>query len=143
MAFPYAGELPAPRHYDVQGTTTEALTVKDNYAVTLTGPNGFRREFTGTVNGKAATAAISSMQDRRTLVITLENPTTELLTFTVKALAYNAADETVTLTPGGTKTIRHRTADGWYDLSVTTAEDDTFTRRLMGHLEDGRASITG
>ena len=142
IAYPYADEFPAPRHYDVQGTATVALPVTDEYSVTLIGPNGFRREFTGTVTGKASTVGVSSGQNRRTLVVTLQNPTSEPLTFKVKALAYNALDETIALAPGASETLRHRTADGWYDLAITIAEDAAFTRRLMGHLEDGRPSIT-
>ncbi len=35
------------------------------------------------------------------------------------------------------------TDQGWYDVEVTTAEDPTYRRRLSGHLETGRPSITG
>jgi phospholipase C len=32
---------------------------------------------------------------------------------------------------------------GWYDLSVTISGDGSWSRRYVGHLEDGKASITG
>jgi phospholipase C len=32
---------------------------------------------------------------------------------------------------------------GWYDLSVTLAGDASWSRRYVGHLEDGTDSITG
>ncbi len=35
------------------------------------------------------------------------------------------------------------TSDGWYDLWVTMSGDDAWSRRYVGHLEDGDASITG
>jgi len=30
----------------------------------------------------------------------------------------------------------------WYDLSVTSNDDPTFLRRLAGHVENGRPSIS-
>ena len=35
------------------------------------------------------------------------------------------------------------TDSGWYDVEVTTDDDPTYRRRLSGHLETGRPSITG
>jgi phospholipase C len=32
---------------------------------------------------------------------------------------------------------------GWYDLMVTCDNDPLFTRRFVGHLENGKPSITG
>lgn len=32
---------------------------------------------------------------------------------------------------------------GWYDLTVTVAGDDSWSRRYVGHLEVGSNSITG
>ncbi len=34
-------------------------------------------------------------------------------------------------------------AQGWYDLDLSVAEDPSFRRRLMGHIENGRPSISG
>jgi phospholipase C len=34
-------------------------------------------------------------------------------------------------------------SNGWYDLSVTLGGDDSWSRRYVGHLENGQASITG
>ena len=31
---------------------------------------------------------------------------------------------------------------GWYDLSVTSDQDDAFLRRLAGHVETGRPSTS-
>jgi phospholipase C len=49
------------------------------------------------------------------------------------------------LAPGETRTLTHPTsaAHGWYDLVVTVAGDPAFSRRLAGHIEDGRPSVTG
>jgi phospholipase C len=32
---------------------------------------------------------------------------------------------------------------GWYDQSVTINRDGSWSRRYVGHLENGQASITG
>lgn len=32
---------------------------------------------------------------------------------------------------------------GWYDFTVTCSTDSSWTRRVVGHIETGRASITG
>jgi phospholipase C len=34
-------------------------------------------------------------------------------------------------------------SNGWYDLSVTISGDNSWSRRYIGHLEDGMNSITG
>ena len=34
-------------------------------------------------------------------------------------------------------------SNGWYDLSVTIGGDSSWSRRYIGHLEDGSASVTG
>lgn len=50
---------------------------------------------------------------------------------------------TVTVKPGKTRTVVHSAADahGWYDLEVTAPGG--FRRRLMGHIENGRAGVSG
>ncbi len=35
-----------------------------------------------------------------------------------------------------------QSSSGWFDLSVTTAEDPTFLRRFAGHVEVGRPSTS-
>jgi phospholipase C len=34
-------------------------------------------------------------------------------------------------------------SNGWYDLTVTISGDGSWSRRYIGHLEDGTNSITG
>jgi phospholipase C len=34
-------------------------------------------------------------------------------------------------------------SNGWYELTVTISGDDSWSRRYIGHLEDGTTSITG
>ncbi|MEV5568645.1 phosphocholine-specific phospholipase C [Spirillospora sp. NPDC052269] len=143
--YPYAKEFAKPRHYDVAKSRTDRIALQDGrYRLTLTGPNGFRREFAGTTAGKAAKVDVhSSGKGARTLAITLENKGPDALTFTLAALAYGTSTEKVTLAPGRSRTLTWPTRDGWYDVEIKAAEDATFRRRLMGRLEDGRPGTTG
>jgi phospholipase C len=149
--YPYAEEFPAPQHRDVRGSGgwTVPLT-GDGYRFTVTGPNGFRREFEG---GSDGSAELSSRIDtrERDLHLTLRNNGRRTLTFTVRPLGYVDEDDlrdwnrTVRVKPGRSRTVVHSAADaqGWYDLSVTADGARPFRRRLMGHIENGRASVSG
>ncbi|GHJ24699.1 phosphocholine-specific phospholipase C [Streptomyces albus] len=147
--YPYAGEYATPRHHDVQGEREERVPVKDGaYRFTVTGPNGFRREFAGSAEGAAARAEVTTRIEghSRQLRLRLANQGDRTLTFRLEPLAYSDAEpRTVRLAPGTRRTVVHRTgaAHGWYDLAVRVAEDETFQRRLMGHIENGEESVTG
>jgi phospholipase C len=149
--YPYAGEFPVPQHRDVKGTASWDVPVAGGeYRFTVTGPNGFRREFAGTA---AAGAEVLSRLDPRDrdVHLTLVNRGPKPLTFTVHAVGYaDGADlddwtREIVVKPGGRRSVVHSAADahGWYDLAVGVAEDTAFHRRLMGHIENGRESVSG
>ncbi|MFE4023950.1 phosphocholine-specific phospholipase C [Streptomyces sp. NPDC059101] len=146
---PYAKEFDTPQHRDVRKSAEWAVPVKGGgYRFTVTGPNGFRREFAGTAQGAAAGVRIGSRIDaaRRELHLTLINPGGTDLTVTLTPLAYaDTAPRTLVVRAGGTRTVAHAAGDahGWYDLELKTAEDGSFHRRLMGHVENGKESVTG
>ncbi|NED11940.1 phospholipase C, phosphocholine-specific [Streptomyces sp. SID9124] len=149
--YPYAGEFPAPQHQDVRGDGhwTVPLT-GESYRFTVTGPNGFRREFEGPADGGAEVTSRIDARDRD-LHLTLRNNGRRTLTFLVRPLGYvDEADlrnwtRHVTVKPGRSRTVVHSAADahGWYDLAVTAEGESGFRRRLMGHIENGRASVSG
>ncbi|MBW8481321.1 phosphocholine-specific phospholipase C [Actinomadura parmotrematis] len=135
--YPYAKEFAAPQHYDVTGRQVQRVKLAgDSYKLTLTGPNGFRREFAGSAKGAAARAGVTGGQAGGVLVLVLDNPGSVPLTFT-------AAGRTVAVAPGKRATVRVATEDGWYDVAVEVAEDAAFARRLMGRLEDGGPGVSG
>ncbi|MFF5723781.1 phosphocholine-specific phospholipase C [[Kitasatospora] papulosa] len=151
VLYPYAQEFPAPQHRDVRGAARWTVPVRgDGYRFTVTGPNGFRREFEGAADGAAD---VSSRIDahERDLHLTLRNTGRRTVTFTVRPLGYVDEDDlrdwsrTVKVKPGRSRTVVHSAADahGWYDLVVTADEAGSFRRRLMGHIENGRASVSG
>ncbi|MER7106777.1 phosphocholine-specific phospholipase C [Streptomyces sp. NPDC000229] len=147
--YPYAGEFTAPQHQDVRGTAQWRVPLtRDAYRFTITGPNGFRREFAGTAAGGAEVTSRIDPHERD-LPLTLAATGNRPVTFTVRALGYvDEADlgdwtRQVTVKAGRSRTVVHSAADahGWYDVEVTGP--DGFRRRLMGHIENGRASVSG
>ncbi|MGW2259605.1 phosphocholine-specific phospholipase C [Streptomyces sp. NPDC001780] len=168
--YPYAGEFEIPQHRDVRGSAQWSVPLTgvtgDGYRFTITGPNGFRREFAGPVSGLGAEVSSRVDHHDRDLHLTLRNGGDRPVTFTVRPLGYvDEADldgwsRRITVKPGRGRTVVHSAADahGWYDIEVT-AEAGTesgdrpgggpmepgtrFRRRLMGHIENGRVSVSG
>ncbi|TDD59764.1 phosphocholine-specific phospholipase C, partial [Actinomadura rubrisoli] len=140
--YPYAGELPGPRHLDVgRSERVEVAVPGDAYNLVLTGPNGFRREFAGRI---AATAEVTSKPGGSSdLWITLRNTGRTELSFELSALAYGDRRRRIRVKAGQSRTVRWHTRKGWYDVEIKAAEDAAFRRRLMGHIENGRPSISG
>ncbi|MDI3408468.1 phospholipase domain-containing protein [Streptomyces cavernicola] len=144
--YPYAAEYEVPQHLDVRGSAPLRVPLTEGaYRFTVTGPNGFRREFAGRADGSAAvTTKIDA--SARIVSLTLGNTGGADLTFTLRPLAYtDAAPRTVRVRPGASRTVAYGTdeAHGWYDLEVVAAGDEPFRRRLMGHIENGRDSVSG
>ncbi|WP_260414468.1 phospholipase domain-containing protein [Sphaerisporangium siamense] len=79
--------------------------------------------------------------------MTFTNPGTAAVDLKITPLAYAGPGEerTISLKPGHHKQAQwHCDArEGWYDLRVTCEQDATYTRRLMGHIENGRPSVSG
>ncbi|MEU0084307.1 phosphocholine-specific phospholipase C [Streptomyces sp. NPDC006274] len=164
--YPYAGEFEVPQHRDVRGSAQWRVPLTgDAYRFTITGPNGFRREFAGPAGGAAEVASAVDHHDRD-LHLALRNNGGTPLTFTVRPLGYvEEADlhgwtRRVTVKAGRSRTVVHSAADahGWYDIEVTAEgvepgrqpdpqpdprPEPAFRRRLMGHIENGRASVSG
>ncbi len=137
-----------PRFYTVEAgrELADALpTGAAPYDVSIFGPNGFLRRFRGGPAGGAV--EVEAAHDRRgaRLALTLRNTGDAAVVLTVRPGDYPA---------GGSR--RHRLAPGqaardlwsldpaapWYDLTVTSDADPAFLRRLAGHLETGRPSLT-
>jgi phospholipase C len=145
----FAGETAEPVHFDVHGCTdTELALAGDAYDVTVSGPNRFVREFAGTQSGAAGSLLVTSDVPRRArrLTLTLVNCSDATLDVAISPLAYSDDEpRQLRLRPGRERRVTWSTADteGWYDLEITAAQDPSFRRRLLGHLENGRPSVTG
>jgi phospholipase C len=132
------------------------------YDLTVVGPNRFLRHFAGDVTAPGRTAGVRASYDgaesgRPQLVLELANNGTAPMTFTVGPNAYGsgsnaygsgrAGEERTYRVPAHGR-ARHvvnarESSHGWYDLAVTLGGDPTWSRRYVGHLEDGEDSVTG
>ncbi|MGW4480654.1 phosphocholine-specific phospholipase C [Rhodococcus triatomae] len=135
---PYAGEFAVPRHYDVSGTVEDTVPVPGaRYDLSVSGPNGFLREFTGSTAGSTSLLRISSRidPDARTLTLVAENAGPDVLDVVVDGRRH-------ALAPAERGTWPVPVTDGWYDCTVGLDQDPAFRRRLIGHIENGRAGVS-
>ncbi|GLW64814.1 hypothetical protein Arub01_30580 [Actinomadura rubrobrunea] len=139
----YKGEFARPRHFDVARAEHAEIPVNGGaYDLILIGPNGFRREFAGTVRDTAevSSALAPGLRDLR---ITLRNTGRTPLRFRLASLAYGHRRREVTVPPRQSRTVNWHTRHGWYDVEIKVAGHPSFRRRLMGHIENGRPSVSG
>ena len=123
------------------------------YDLTIVGLNRFLRHFTGDVSAPGVTAQVTAAYyqggfgPKPMLALKLTNSGKEAVTFTVTPNYYSKEPvRTYHVHAHGSATHVVDplvSSNGWYDLSVTISGDDSWSRRYVGHLEDGKASITG
>ena len=117
------------------------------YDLSVYGPNGFVRFFTGSVGSGAAVLDLASKydlgEDSGSIELTVTNLGASAADVTVLD-AYRGDTRTRHLQPGHSSEneVELENFGGWYDLIVTVAEDPTFNYRLAGHVETGRDSIS-
>ncbi|WP_394762323.1 phosphocholine-specific phospholipase C [Phenylobacterium sp.] len=141
---PHGGE---PRFYAVEaGKRIEDLAPADGrYDLTLQGPNGFVRGFRGETGAAGPEASARFDAATGKLLVTLRNTSARALTLDVAPNAYLAAPARLhRLAPGATVVDAWdlKASRSWYDLTVTCAETPSFQRRLAGHGEDGKPSLS-
>jgi phospholipase C len=120
------------------------------YDLTVHGPNGYMCQFQGSTV-EAASAENPNPEVRviydvvgRNISLALENPGSVPCTLRV----VNAYDRKAPRTHAvaADATIQDpwilKASSGWFDISVTSAEDPTFLRRFAGHVEVGRPSTS-
>jgi phospholipase C len=148
----------APRTYTVEaGKRLDdylPLNANGTYDFTVYGPNGYLRRFAGKPvaasnwwsGSETARPEVAEGYDvaNGNLQLRLENPGTARCEFTIT----NAYDPSMVIKQsvrGGDNEevyLDLRNAYGWYDLTVTVDTDAIFTRRLGGHVETGRDSVS-
>jgi len=148
VVYDWTETVAAPVHVDVAIDGVVAVPVADDtYAVTVTGPNRFVREFAGTLSGSGGMIEVSSTVSPDPLAINLliGNTSDDEVAVTIVGQVYGTSTERV-MVAAGERMERFRSvanAHGWYDVVVTVEDDPTFHRRLTGHIETGRPSVTG
>ena len=141
--YPYGGELPVPAHLDVRSSQVEKIAVDGPFELAVQGPNRFWVELAGSVDGAAAGLDVRVDRHGDSLELELVNTSRKPLTLKVKARGYGSKAAVIELRGKQTRSLPWPTDHGWYDVEVTVVEDTTYRRRLTGHLETGRPSITG
>ncbi len=141
----HAHDVDVPRRYDLAQIERahERIAAGDAYDVAIHGPNGFLRHFVGS---NAASLAVhcdyETSSPRACLRLTLTNKSDIEHAVTIRPNAYdNGSDRTVALAAGRSSTQTWECADGWYDFTVAHA--DNFRWRFAGHIETGRATVSG
>ncbi|MGE1001140.1 phosphocholine-specific phospholipase C [Ralstonia pseudosolanacearum] len=150
-----AGSPDAPRSYTVEAgkRLSDKLPVNagGTYDFTVHGPNGFLRRFAGRLSlsgllhphGQALEVKESYDVANGNLELRLINHGRAPSTVTLKSAYTGAAVQRVVR--GGDDASVYldlRGEHGWYDLTVTASTDAGFRRRLAGHVETGRASMS-
>ncbi|VWD62629.1 phosphocholine-specific phospholipase C [Burkholderia contaminans] len=148
----YTGDATAmPRRYTVEAgkqlTDTWALDANGNYLVSVWGPNGYFRRFAGSAAADAgAKPEITPCYDTANgdVYVTIANAGTGALTVTVTDVAYGSAARTLTVPAGQRIEARWdlSCSSHWYDLQFAVAGNAGWTRRIAGHVETGKPSLT-
>lgn len=132
------------------------------YDITVVGPNRFLRRYIGDSEGAGADAWVEASyydeskhghgcHDRDAqpkLRLLFRNDAAKSVSFTITFNNYASHAKSQTV-----RVAAHRReeweldvcgdADGWYDLTITLNTDASWSQRLTGHLETGRASVSG
>jgi phospholipase C len=144
------------------GTGAVGATPADTaYDITVVGPNRFLRRYIGDTEAAGAEAWVEASyydedkhgrgcDDRNAqpkLKLLLRNDAGRSVTFTITFNNYSSrVHETVRVKGHGREEWvldACGNADGWYDLTITVSNDSGWSQRLTGHLETGRASVSG
>lgn len=123
---------------------------RDAYDLTVRGPNGFWRRYSGSTAEGAAAAEVLIVAHAGdgAIEVMLSNgdvsPREFIVALDPRYPVQGPRTRRVAVAPG--QTVRDRwplaKSDHWYDLSVTLAGDATFLRRFAGKVETGRQGRT-
>jgi phospholipase C len=139
-----------PRTYTVEARKSlfdSWPTAQGKYDLSVFGPNGFLRTFRGSLSSTTKTnLRVESRYgvDDDTVELTIVNLGKNDCRITVDNAYGDDGPVTRRLRSGQSDRQRWnlKKTFGWYDLSVVADTDPGFLRRLAGHLEDGRDSVS-
>ncbi|MEU6652057.1 phospholipase domain-containing protein [Streptomyces sp. NPDC046900] len=123
------------------------------YDLSVVGPNRFLRRFTGNALGAAKDIevgcyyATAPTTGKQAVWFRMTDQSAADVTFTIKSNNYRSDGPWTYQVTAGQFTDDFFNAvaytGGWYDFTVTVSADSSFSRRFVGHIETGAASITG
>ena len=125
---------------------TGTWSVGAQYDLSVYGPNGFMRQFKGTLGAHSAALDVLAWYERDDhgeIGLRIRNEGTGKATVVITD-AYTGDNDLRLIWPGQTFENETRTGRfyGWYDLVVKVTEDPTFECRLAGHVETGEDSFS-
>ncbi|MEV6701007.1 phosphocholine-specific phospholipase C [Streptomyces sp. NPDC051453] len=154
----YRDTTPWQYTVDAGGTATDFFNIGTGsgagaYNITMAGPNRFLRRFTGdaTKAGKAievaARYAVESGTGKMAIWFRMTNSGSASAQFTITSNNYRTDGPWNYTVPAGGSTEDFFNAvanqNGWYDFTITSSTDTTWSRRYTGHIETGAASVSG
>jgi phospholipase C len=135
---------PGPWTFTVEAgkTLTGSVPVAKNYDLSVHGPNGFFRRLAGSGDSPLRVEARADAKGGLTLV--LINDGDKPVDVSIADGYRPGADLPLTVPARGrTEDKRPGEAVGhWYDLTVTRADQPDWQRRLAGHVETGKPSVS-
>jgi phospholipase C len=138
-AYPYhLGGVPTQHPVAPAAKLRSTMSFGTQYDVSTHGPNGFVFEATGNAASADIETTLQVTAGPR-LRLTIRNGATEPAAVTV-------AGSTITVPAGQSHPVDLdpiATDHGWYDLTVTLADQPLWRRHYAGHLENGQPSRTG
>ncbi len=126
----------------------------EDYALSVHGPNGFLREYTGNINSDIPTIRCKYQKDRKgnitgnILIELIANNPINKTKVKITDNAYKAKIQNITLPKAATsnviesKIIELTKSFNWYDFTVTVEGNTHFSQRYAGHVETGNESKT-
>ncbi len=116
------------------------------YDLSVYGPNGFLRQFRGTVARNPNVdleVDIRYDSDDLAVIVRVANQSRSSVRVSIAA-GYGCRSVADTIPRGRAleKRFSLKTSFGWYDFSITARGDDSFLRRFAGHIENGRDSVS-
>jgi phospholipase C len=115
------------------------------YDLSVYGPNGFLRSFSGKTSGEniSNVHVTSRYEDRSGITLAIVNRGSSDAQMSILDV-YTGNKTTHNLKPGDEflKTWSLERFHNWYDLVVEISSDSSFQRRVAGHVETGEDSVT-
>ena len=115
------------------------------YDLSVYGPNGFYRTFRGGNANNSTNVDVRAIYDINDYTVTLQlsNRSRQLAILRIVD-AYRSRPIEIVVEAGETEdsSWKLKRTSGWYDFTVSAANDSTFLYRAAGHLENGDDSIS-
>ncbi|HET7882679.1 MAG TPA: phospholipase C, phosphocholine-specific [Acetobacteraceae bacterium] len=114
-----------------------------SYELTVNGPNGFFRKFTGTLAPGAVDLGVTAAYDANGITLQITNNSAEKVSVEVTD-TYSGQVQSKDLARGDVVGLHFWLSpnQNWYDLVVTTNVDPGFVRQYAGHVENAGPSTS-